>query len=223
MNDCELHQLLTNCPSLYHMAERGAWEGIRANGLLSTSALLCLYGVRGAKRFQLESQRRSEIVPLQSHGLPMAKLRDQLAMDDSDLKRCLRDGITPQSWYEIINSKVFFWLTKKRLEQFSEVRSYRDGEREVLVLNSRSLVDAYREKVWLCPINSGATFKPNPYPRGHDTFSRIADYPYSQYKKRRRGERVVELCVDCGIPDVTPFIKRVYVVKGKKKVTELPL
>ena len=221
MNDCELHELLTNCPSLYHMAERGAWEGIRANGLLSTSALLCLYDVCGTRRFQLESQRRSEIVTLRSHGLPMAKLRDQLAMDDSDLERCLKDGITPQRWYEIINSRVFFWLTKKRLEKFSEARSYRDGEREVLVLNSRSLVDAYREKVWLCPINSGATFKPKPYPRGHDTFSRIANYPYSQ---RPRGERrVVELCVDCGIPDVTPFIERVYVVKGKREVTELPL
>lgn len=119
MNDCELHQLLTDCPSLYHMAERGAWEGIRVNGLLSTSALLCLYGVRGTKRFQLESQRRSKIETLQSNGLPMAKLRDQLAMDDSGLKRCLKDGITPQCWYEIINSKIFFWLTKERLERLS--------------------------------------------------------------------------------------------------------
>ena len=60
-----------------------------------------------------------------------------------------------------------------------------------------------------------------PTPRGHDTFSRIADYPYGRYKKkRRRGERVVELCVDCGIPDVTPFIERVYVVKEKREVAE---
>ena len=221
MNQEELDEVLADCPHLYHMAERGAWEGIRQNGLLSTSALLDLYGVHGARRFALESQRRKEIAPLQAPGLPVAKLRDQCAMDDSGLDRCLEGGMVPRQWYERLNGMVFFWLKKSRLDRLSGAKAYRDGEREVLVLNSRRFVTEYRDTVWLCPMNSGATKpKKKPHPRGPDTFSRIDDYPYSQ---RRRGERVVELCVDDRIADVTPFVERVYVVRGTTEIAELPL
>ena len=219
MNEEDLDEVLTGNPRLFHMAERGAWEGIRRNGLLSTSALLDLYGLHGPARFALESERRDRIVPLCAPGLPVAKLRDQLAMDDTGLRRCLQDGMTPRQWYECLNAKVFFWLTRKRLDRLSGARPYRDGEREVLVLDARRLVTAYRDEVWLCPMNSGAT-KPMPHPRGRRTFSRIDDYPYDQ---RPRNERVVELCVDGGITDVERFVKRVYVVKGKETVDELAL
>ena len=127
--------------------------------------------------------------------------------------------MVPRQWYERLNGMVFFWLKKSRLDGLSGAAAYRDGEREVLVLNSRRFVTEYRDTVWLCPMNSGAT-KPMAYPRGPDTFSRIDDYPYSQ---RRRGERVVELCVDDGIANVTPFVERVYVVRGTTKIAELPL
>ena len=223
MNDCELHELMMDCPRLYHMAERGAWRSIRTNGLLSTSALLDLYGVHGERRFELESQRREDIVPLHANGLPVAKLRDQLAMDDSGLSRCLMGGINARDWYETINRKVFFWLTEARLYKFSNARPYKDGEREVLVLDTRSLIAAHRKDVWLCPMNSGAT-KPRAYPRGPDTFSRIEDYPYNKWRRKRgAGKRVVELCVDDRVEDVGQFVQRVYVVKGEREVRELAL
>ena len=217
MNEQELDSLLTDNPRLFHMAERGAWDGIRRHGLLSTSALLDLYDVRGKRRFALESERRDAIVPLRAPGLPRARLRDQLAMDDAGLRRCLQDGMCPKQWYECLNAKVFFWLTKERLDRLSGARSYRDEEREVLVLDSRGLVAAYRDQIWLCPINSGAT-KPMPAPRGRTTFSRIGDYPYDQ---RPRRERVVELCVDYEVKDVVRFVQCVYVVKGTKVVRKL--
>lgn len=221
MNEEELDELIEDCPLLYHMAERGAWEGIRENGLLSTSALLNLYGVCGERRIELESRRRNAIVTLQSGVLPIARLRDQLAMDNRGLERCLQDGMTPRQWYERLNSMVFFWLTEDRLCRLSGARHYRDNEREVLVLNTRDLVAAHRASVWLCPINSGAT-KPIPSPRGADTFARIDDYPYRQWcQKRARGERVVELCVDGGVDDIERMVERVYVVQGTTWVREL--
>ena len=219
MNEQQLDGVLANNPQLFHMAELGAWEGIRRNGLLSTSALLDLYEVHGGTRSELESERRSAIVPLQAPGLSGAKLRDQLAMDDAGLRRCLEDGMTPRQWYECLNAKVFFWLTQKRLDRLSGAKPYRSGEREVLVLDSRDLVTAYRHKIWLCPMNSGAT-KPKAHPRGRATFSRISDYPYDQ---RPPKERVVELCVDYGVTDVVRFVRRVYVVKGTRVVRELAL
>ena len=219
MNEQQLDSVLTRSPRLFHMAELGAWDGIRRDGLLSTSALLDLYEVHGGTRFELESERRNAIAPLQAHGLSGAKLRDQLAMDDAGLRKCLEDGMTPRQWYECLNAKVFFWLTQERLDRLSGAKPYRSGEREVLVLDSRELVTAYRDKIWLCPMNSGAT-KPMPHPRGRSTFSRIGDYPYD---KRPPRERVVELCVDYGVEDVERFVRRVYVVKGTKVVRELAL
>ncbi len=41
-------------PRLYHMAEAAAWPSIQRHGLLSTSALLDLYGVAGAERARIE-------------------------------------------------------------------------------------------------------------------------------------------------------------------------
>ena len=212
MNEEGIEAVLTAYPRLYHMAERGAWEGIRQHGLLSTSALLDLYGVRGKARFALESARRNVIVPLQAPGLPVARLRDQRAMNDARLAGCLQDGMTPRQWYEYLNAKVFFWLTKKDLGKFTNAQHYRDGEREVLVLNSRMVVAAYRDAVWLCPMNSGTT-KGRAKPRGPTTFSRIGDYPY--------GRPVVELCVDGRIENVECFVECVYVVRGTRPIAEL--
>ena len=79
----------------------------------------------------------------------------------------------------------------------------------MLELDSKALVEAYVDSVWLCPMNSGCT-KPFPHPRGSWTFQRISNYPYSHWKtKRNRGERVVEVAVDYAVPDVSKFVKRV--------------
>ena len=221
MNEEDLQELMRDCPKLYHMAERGAWEGIRQYGLLSTSALLDLYGVCGKRRVELESRRRNAIVSLRSGVLPIAKLRDQRAMDDRGLEKCLQDGITPRQWYERLNAMVFFWLTEDRLHRLSGARAYRSNEREVLVLRTKDLVAAYRDSVWLCPMNSGAT-KPRPHSRGASTFSRICNYPYRHWRQKRpSGKRVVELCVDEGVADVTRMVERVYVIKGVTFVSDL--
>lgn len=135
-------------------------------------------------------------------------------MNDARLAGCLQDGMTPRprQWYECLNAKVFFWLTKEDLDKFTNAQHYRDGEREVLVLNSRRVVAAYRDAVWLCPMNSGTT-KGRAKPRGPSTFLRIDDHPY--------GTPVVELCVDGGIADVECFVECGYVVGGTRPIAEL--
>ena len=223
MNKLELNELLSDCPHLYHMAERGAWEGIKRHGLLSTSSLLDLYGITGAERFAIESTRRDTIVQINAPGLARAGIRDQLPMDDVGLRRCLPSTISPQQWYEFLNRKVFFWLTKDRLGRMSNARAYRDAEHEVLVLDARRIVAAFSESIWLCPINSGCT-KPMPAQRSYSSLTRIADYPYQYWRRRRRrGERVVELSVDDCVPNVIDFVERVYVVRGKLELIPLNL
>ncbi|MSP43038.1 MAG: hypothetical protein EXR08_06690 [Alphaproteobacteria bacterium] len=163
--EAELEELLADCPKLYHMAERGAWAGIKKHGLLSTSALLDLYAVEETRRKRIESSHRPKIEHLSDSNIGSASIRDQKPMSDDGLRRALPAHITPKDWYEFLNRKVFFWLSKDRLDKLALARAYRGKEheilvldtRKILVLDTRKLVEAYFDKIWLCPINSGAT------------------------------------------------------------------
>jgi hypothetical protein len=87
----------------------------------------------------------------------------------------------------------------------------------VLEVNAKAIGAAYAEKICLCPMNSGCT-GPIPHPRRQSTFQRIAAYPYTYWKtKRRRGERVVEFAVDYAVPDVAKFVTRVSRMKSPEE------
>ena len=216
MNENELQELLADCPVLYHMAERGSWGSIQRHGLLSTSALLDLYEVRGSERAVIETERRPDSMLLKHPVFGQAVVRDQKPMDNRGLERCLQDELTPVEWYQMLNARVFFWLTRERLLRLLRAGAYADKEHDVLELDAAPLVRAYREAITLSPINSGST-KPFPSPRGRSTFLSIDDYPYATWRaKRKRGERVVELSVLGGVPDVGRYVSRVTAMRGNE-------
>lgn len=221
MDNVDLRELLQDCPTLYHVAACGSWSSIEIDGLLSTTALLDRYSVRGRARRNIESRRRPISVELKGEGFSGAVIRDQFPMTDSGLERCLTDNLSPSDWYRLLNGKVFFWLTYDRLLRLLNARGYRFHEHDVIELEAEPLVRAYSENIWLCPMNSGCT-KPFAHPRGNDTFSRISDYPYGNWKaKRSPGERVVELAVDYAVPDVTKYVRKVRRMKGAKSLITL--
>ncbi|MDX0571087.1 hypothetical protein GOC91_16190 [Sinorhizobium medicae] len=213
-------ELIAIYPRLYHMAHDGAWPAIEQHGLLSASALLDLYGVDGDGRFALESQRRPESVALQGQGLMGAVIRDQKPMRDHLLARCLQDGLTPREWYEILNSRSFFWLSSERIWRLLRARAYREQPQTVLTIDTAGLVAAHRERIWLSPINSGSTLF-NPQPRGNDTFRRIADFPFRERSNRRKEDNVVELVVDHSVPDVAAHVLAVHRVQDDRIVEEI--
>jgi len=223
VTDAELEELLSDCPTLYHMADDGSWPSIRERGLLSTTALLDLYGSQGVERERIEAQRRPAGVVLEHVSLPRAVIRDQLPMDDGGLRRCLPAHIEPTDWYRLLNGKVFFWLTKRRLFTLLNARPYRRRPHHVLEASTRRLVQRHYDRIWFCPMNSGCT-KPVPYPRNEHTFERIPDYDYAGRRPgRRRDDRVVELAVDYSVPDIADFVTRVLQMQGRVEVEILPL
>ena len=143
-------------------------------------------------------------MPIQREGVGSAVIRDQKPMDDRGLERCLQDGLTPQDWYELLNVRVFFWLTRSRLLRLLTARSYNEIEHDVLEIDTALLVDAYKLQITLAPINTGAT-KPMPATRGKSTIVSIADYDYAGRLKTHRREPVVELAVTSGIPNIRDF------------------
>lgn len=189
-------------PRLYQMAEEGSWPGIERHGLLSNTALLDLFGVRGSRRERLESTRRPESVAIEHPIHGRAIIRDQKPLDEAGLRRSLRDGLTPRDWYRILNRKVFFWLTRERLDRLLNARAARDKRHTVIVLDTARLLARHSREVVLSPINSGCT-KPYPQERGLDTFLPLESYPFEDWDRRRRGtDPVVELAVDYAVPAI---------------------
>jgi len=194
--------LVKHFPRLWHMAEDGSFDSIKKHGLLSTASLLDLYGKTGSERKALLSERRPESVTISCEGLPDAIVRDQKPMTASALEKCLAEGLTPSEWFEILNDRAFFWLSRERLRRLLGARAYRDRPQTVLTVDTAGLVKTNGERVELSPLNSGATIY-NPQPRGHDTFLPIKDYPFEDWcKKRRLEDAVVELVVREGVPDI---------------------
>lgn len=208
-----IDELIRLFPRLYHMAEDGSWPGIQKHGLLSTSALLDLYEVNGTDRIAIESERRFESVTLTHPTHGEAVVRDQKPLREGPLEKCLI-GLTLREWYEMLNARVFFWLTEARLLRLLSAVPYRSLRHDVLILDTRDLVEKYIDRIALTPINTGSTLY-NPRPRGRDTFSLVSDYPFEE-RRRARGvsDAVAELVVLRGVPDIRDVAIRVEKRRG---------
>jgi len=195
----EVRTLVAKYPRLYHMAEDGSWPNILKYGLLSTSALLTLYGYKGTERKLLESAWRPQKVTISCEGLEDAVIRDQKPMPPGQLQQCLLDGMTPSEWYYLINGRVYFWVKwNPSVEWFLGGREYRNTVNLIITVDTRELLARYASQVTLSGINSGSTYydqerRTSPWPRGRTTFKTAGEYnlPY-----------VTELAVENGIPEV---------------------
>jgi hypothetical protein len=192
-------RLVARFPKLYHMAHDGSWPSIANHGLLSTSALLDLYQLSGAARHAVESEWRPESVPLHLAGASEAVVRDQKPLRPDLLGRCLTDGMTPSEWYELLNGRVFFWLTEENLNVLLHARAYRDQAQTVLTVDTAALLARHLPETELSSINSGSILRGGAL-RGARTFSSIQDHPTT---------RVVELAVLRAVPDIAELVIRV--------------
>ncbi len=182
-------------PLLYHIAWGGSWPSIRENGLLSAKALLRLYQKDEGEIARLTRCRRPHWVEIECPGLPQAVLRDQKPMTDNGLERALQGSAQPWEWYDLINSMVFFWPTKKRLETMLSASAYRHVQHDVLVVDTKELVRLEAPKLRLSRMNSGCT-KPYPHLRDTSLFKTLPDYPFDcRRKKRGWANAVAEVCV----------------------------
>lgn len=199
---------VTYYPRLYHMAEANTWESISRHGLLSTTALLDLFGVGGSQRREIECMHRPASVTLTHPQLGRAVVRDQKPLRESALRECLR-GMTPQQWYKLLNRHVFFWVTEDRLRTLMNARAYRDRRHTVIILDSARLVAQHEDRILLSPINSGSTIY-NPKERGRKTFLPLSEYPFEERRALRgTANAVAECAVVYSVPDIRTFTLRV--------------
>src|SRR5260370_37061546 len=100
-----------------------------------------------------------------------------MPMSDRSVRKALVGGLKPADWYRELNSRVFLWLTEERLNPLMNARAYRLQRHNVLVVDTKRLVERHERRIMLSAINSGCTI-PFPHKRGLGTFRRIAEYPY---------------------------------------------
>jgi len=192
-------------PRLFHMAESGSWAAIAQEGLLSTSALLDRFEVRGRERVAIESRRRSEAVQIHHPTLGSAWIRDNKPINETVLRRTL-SGMDLARWYETLNGRVFFWLTRERLDRLRRARPYRERPHDILTIDTAALLRSHGEEVELAHLNTGAVHRGANYPRGAGTFRRIGDYPWRQRLAVSPREPIVEVTVPYAVPDITDLV-----------------
>lgn len=206
-------ELIELHPYLFHMAEEGTWESIKNNGLMSTTALLDRFEIDGDLRLGIEerNRRRSVVINHPNHG--SAVIRDQIPMTDSALEKCLVD-LSPEEWYKLLNSRVFFWSSMGRLSRLFNARAYRDKTQCIITVDTGKLIEKYLDRIALSAINSGSTIY-KPQPRGRDTFLPLADFPFEEWTtKRSRSTSIVEVTVDYSVPDLADFVTEVVHMKN---------
>lgn len=201
-------------PKLYHMAESGSWPSIKKHGLLSTSALLDLFEVKGKKRHEIERHCRPDCVKINHNDYGTVVIRDQKPLREKTLHNLL-DGMSTEEYYSLLNHKTFFWVRRERLERLLNARAYRNRSHTVLTLDTGALVEDYNKKIWLAHINSGSAIFGTGR-RGIYTFKQIADYPFEELKKRKKEDAIVELAVDYGLPNIVDYVIRVEEWIGNK-------
>ena len=166
------------------MAEPDALPSILEHGLLSTSALLNLFELRGEARRRLECQvrRQSEVINHPRFGA--AVVRDQKPIVNEERLRGCVQGATPEEWLRLLNSKVFFWVNRTRLSGLRSARAYRERQHLILTLDTRKVVSDYLPSITLCAMNSGNCL-PYPNPRSPACFASIHDFDYAGWRAKR--------------------------------------
>lgn len=205
----------------YHLAEAVNWHSIEQHGLLSTRTLLDLAEVSGKERLQLERQQRTERVILPNGVV----IRDQKPMPPTALERCL-EGMTPQEWYMLLNSKVFFWIDIERLNRHR--RACGTLAQVVMIVDVEQLLMRYATRIALTPINTGNARR-QPARRARHTFVPYTTWLESGWRieaealgttLRSPSHRPVELTVADAVPDVMDFVVDVqWLEVGKEMVT----
>ena len=168
------------------------WPSIQKHGLLSTSALLDLYGATGLERAAIERQRRPDFMTVNHAVLGQVLIRDQKPMTDATLAPVLVD-MTPAEWYALLNERVFFWVNETRLAGL--LAAYKHRENLVLVLDTTKVMARHAAQTTLSTINSGYSRR-WAVRRGRETFQPLADF---QVVQRVGGKAVRKAVVECAV------------------------
>jgi hypothetical protein len=199
----------------YHLVDIRNWKSIQAQGLLSTQRLVELS--TNVDRSMLRQHRpNGEYLDFG------AFIRDQSPMPRKSIERALRSGVTPEDWFELLNSKVFFWLDLNRLNRHRA--ACKSQKQVVLAIDAGRMLEQYSPFASVSPINSGNAMRAA-VPRNLTTFVPYEKWVESGWdseqvpgiSRRSRSSWPAELTITGEIPDIARFvIGSVYLDAGER-------
>jgi hypothetical protein len=197
----------------FHVVEKANWPSVQRDGLLSASHLLQRAGEPPS------AQRRHRQVDLT---LPSGTIiRDQKPMPPHRLQVGLCEGLKPDDWFEILNSKVFFWLDPKRVDRHRG--AYSSRPQLILIFDAAAMLERYAGTAFVSPINSGNARR-MPTLRNRTTFVPYARWISDAWAHevipsrvtRPDGHTPVELAIEDAIPDALDYIREVIELDPKE-------
>lgn len=194
-------------PVLFHLAEEAGLPSIERYGLLPPEDLVHLFAIEEPQARCLLSERRPRRVELRHpvHGL--AVLTDNSPISDKMLMNCLDDGLQPSDWMRMLNARVFFWPSAKKLAGLADAQRNQGRRKVVLEIDTLSLAQAYADRMELAPFNSGSATR-KPARRGLGTYTPLRALSYRDWQKKRGGrDTLTEITVVGPIPDLAKHLK----------------
>jgi hypothetical protein len=189
----------TRFGSLYHLADTENLTSILRHGLMSTERLLLLADVAAPERAALLRCHRRMNLQLRD-GLV---IRDQRPMPPAALAPALKDGLTPSDWYALLNSFVFLWPDRQRMQR--QRSACRDRPQTVLTFDGRAPLDRFAAKTFVSPINS-ANARRKPAERGRETLLPYTTWLKGGWPTGRRSRAPAEFLFRCVIPAQSPYL-----------------
>jgi hypothetical protein len=184
---------------LYHLADADNVPSILEHGLHSTERLLGLTGMAETERAAfLRCQRRDSLRLAEG-----VTIRDQRPMPPSALAPALDDGLEPGDWYALLNSYVFLWPDRERMDR--QRRACGDRAQAILTFDAVALFDHFGAQAFLSPINSGNARR-KPARRGRATLVPYATWLQDGWPTRRRSYSPAEVLFGCVLPAQAPYL-----------------
>lgn len=191
---------------IFHVVEAQNWTAVQRDGLLSAHAL--------AARARRLGHPTDDDGAYRPRGLALGDgsyLRDQAPMPPAALARCLDPGLSPEAWYALVNTGIYFWASEERMRR--HLRALRGRAQLLLALDGPRLAAAYRDAAYVTAFNVGAAVR-KPARRGHRSFvpydrwriAAWADEAEPGGRPRSPSHPPAELVVRRPIPDLLAYV-----------------
>lgn len=184
---------------LYHLAEADNLSSILAHGLMSTERLLDLAHISDSDRMTLLRSHRQSNVRLPNGVV----IRDQRPMPPTALARALDDGLLPSDWYALLNSFVFLWPDRERLDRQRLACGARP--QVMLTFDGAALLDCFEAEAFVSPINSGNARR-KAARRGRDTLVSYRTWTQEGWPTGQRWRPPAEFLFGCIVPAQATYL-----------------
>ena len=196
---------------VYHLVDASNQSSIERDGLLSAARLMERAGLSAAECFQQLRRQRKERTTLPDGVV----IRDQIPMPPKALAQCLVDGTSPEEWYALLNSMVFFWIDPKRLAR--QAGATRAWPQVMFEIDATKLLERHGPAAFVTPFNIGSATR-RPALRGKASFVPLAAWTEGGWAHlssepdlplRSQSHRPAELTVRDAVPDAMNYVLRV--------------